>query len=236
MTDAPLSTLRELTGLEAEEVIGVDAPRARLDELHRQFLLYFPDHAHVVDELTQAWAGQWPDPQVIVHAWLLELEGEPVGFAVAHTSLRRQVLLQHFIGMDPQAGARLPLRWVGYFMDALRDISARDCEDAGTVLLGQLGEHHEEHLRAWSRFGYVTLDVEYREPNHGRQWAEHGDPSFFPMSPQLRVTEAGASLPFSTVATSALEAFLLDHYLLPPDEPTVTRTLALAAALAGPAS
>ena len=33
MTDGPLDTLRELTGLEVEEVIGVDAPRARLDEL-----------------------------------------------------------------------------------------------------------------------------------------------------------------------------------------------------------
>ena len=96
MSEDPLDTLRELTGLEAEEVIGVHAPRARLDELHRQFLRYFPDHPHVVDELTQAWAGRWPDPQVIVHAWLLQLEGEAVGFAVVHTSLRRQVLLQHF--------------------------------------------------------------------------------------------------------------------------------------------
>ena len=231
MSSSPLDRLRELTGLEVEEVIGVDAPRERLDELHRQFLLYFPDHSHVLDELTQAWEGQWPDAQVIVHAWLLELDGEAVGFAVVHTSLRRQILLQHFIGMDPDAGARLPLRWVGYFMDALRDVAARDCGDAGTVLLGQMGEHHEEHLRAWSRFGYRTLDVDYREPRHGRHWAEHGDPTFFPMTAQLRVTEAGSGLPFAAVATAALEAFLLDHYLLPPDEPTVERTLALAAAL-----
>lgn len=233
MTDRPLGTLRELTGLDIEEVIGVDAPRARLDELHRQFLAYFPDHPHVVGELTDAWAGQWPDPQVIVHAWLIELEGAAVGFAVVHTSLRRQVLLQHFIGMDPQAGARLPLRWVGFFMDALRDTAARDCAEAGTVLLGQMGEHHEEHLRSWSRFGYVTLDVDYREPVHGRQWADHGEPAFFPMTPQLRVTEAGAALPFADVATNALEAFLLDHYRLPRDAPTVERTLALAADLPG---
>ena len=64
MTDGPLDTLRELTGLEVEEVIGVDCPaRARLDELHRQFLTYFPDHPHVVDELTQAWAGGGPTPR-----------------------------------------------------------------------------------------------------------------------------------------------------------------------------
>jgi hypothetical protein len=231
VTDAPLDVLRELTGLEVEEVIGVDATPDRLDELNRQFLLYFPDHAHVIDELATAWAGRWPDPDVIVHAWLLQLDGQPVGFALVHTSLRRQILLQHFIGMDPQAGARLPLRWVGYFMDALRDTAVFDCERAGTVLLGQMGEHHEEHLRAWSRFGYVTLDVDYREPNHGRQWSEHGDPSFFPMTPQLRVTDAGASRPFSDVATRALEGFLLDHYLLPADEPTVVRTLTLAAEL-----
>lgn len=234
MTDGALDTLRQLTGLEVEEVIGVDAPRERLDELQRQFLLYFPDHAHVIDELAQAWAGLRPDAQVIVHGWLLQLEGDPVGFAVVHTSLRRQILLQHFIGMDPQAGARLPLRWVGYFMDALRDTAASDCADACTVLLGQMGEHHEEHLRAWSRFGYVTLDVDYREPDHGRRWAEYGDPTFFPMTPQLRVTAAGAERPFADVATAALEAFLLDHYLLPRDEPTVVHTLSRAASLSDP--
>lgn len=236
MTDGPLDTLRQLTGLEVEEVSGVGAPRERLDELQRQFLLYFPDYVHVLGELELAWAGEWPDSDVIVHAWLLQLEGEVEGFAIVHTSLSRQILLQHFIGMSSQARAVLPLRWIGYFMDALRDTAARDCENAGTLLLGQMGEHYDEHLRSWSRFGYVSLDIEYGEPQHGAHWAEHGEPVYLPLTAQLRRTKAGEALPFADVATAALEAFLVDYYQLPRDEPAVARILARAATLSGPPS
>lgn len=233
MTDPILDELQALTGLSVEEVIGVDAPEDRLDALITQLLRFFPEHAHVAGELTQAWEGAWPDPEVIIHAWLLERDDDAVGFTIFHTSLRRQVVLQHFVGMDPDAGRDLPLRWVKHLADAVFATGIRDCADAGTVLLAAIGENHPEHARAWERFGYRTLDVDYREPDHGRHWREDGQPTFFPMTPQIRVTDAGSTLPFADVAAAGVRAFLIDHYLLPEDEPTVVHTLARCAALPG---
>ena len=225
------ANLGVLTGLQAREVIG-SADRADLDLLIAELVHYFPDHAHVAGELEQAWAGEWPDDQVLVHGWLLDVDGRTAGFCIVHTNLRRGILVQHFIGMDPEVGRTLPLRWVGYLMDALRDTAIEDGDKAGVTILGQMGEHYPEHLRAWSRFGYVALDIDYQEPMHGRHWADHStSPTFFPMIAMLRTTRAVDDLPLCDVAVRGVEAFLLDHYLLPPDDPTVERILAAAAHL-----
>lgn len=233
MTDPILDGLEQATGLHVEEVMG--APAARLDLLIDELLRHFPEHAHVAGELRQANDGQWPDDLVVIHAWLLELGGEPVGFTVFHTSLRRRVVLQHFVGMDAEAGRGLPLRWVQHLADAVFAVGQRDCEEHGMRLLASLGENHPEHARTWERFGYRTLDIDYREPLHGRQWPQHGERQFFPMTPQIRLTDAGREQPFADVVSAGVSAFLLDHYQLPPDEPTVVHTLALCAALPDPA-
>lgn len=231
MTDAILEQLRQATGLEVEEVIGAGAPEERLGDLIRELLRFFPEHAHVAGELAEAWEGAWPDRDVVIHAWLLELDGVPVGFTVFHTSLRRRVILQHFVGMEPEARPQLPMRWVRDLADAVLAVGIRDCADHGTELLATIGENHPEHARAWERFGYLTLDIDYREPVHGRHWREHGPLRFFPMTPQIRLTDAGRSAPFSAVVDQGVRAFLIDHYLLPEDEPTVAHTLRRIAAL-----
>jgi len=235
MTDPILEELRSATGLHVEEVIGSGASEERLGDLIRELLRFFPEHAHVAGELAEAWEGDWPDPEVIIHAWLLELDDAPVGFTVFHTSLRRQVVLQHFVGMEPEARPQLPMRWVKNLADTVVATGVRDCEEHGRELVASIGENHAEHARAWERFGYITLHVDYREPAHGRHWREHGDLQFFEMTPQIRLTDAGRSLPFADVVDEAVCAFLLDHYLLPADEPTVLRTRALIAALPDPA-
>jgi hypothetical protein len=231
MTDPILDRLQEATGLQVEEVIGVGAPEDRLGDLIREFLRFFPEHAHVVGELAEAWEGTWPDDRVVIHGWLLELEGEPVGFTVFHTSLRRQVILQHFVGVEPEARPRLPMRWIKDLADAVLAVGVRDCREAGTELLATLGENQPEHTRAWERFGYITLDIDYHEPVHGRHWREHGPLRFFEMTPQIRLTDAGRAEPFHVVVDQGVRAFLVDHYLLPEDEPTVMHTLDRVAAL-----
>ena len=224
MTDPVIERLREVTGLEVEEVIGVGAPLARLEDLIRELLRFFPDHAHVAGELAEAWAGDWPDDQVVIHGWLLEVDGQPIGFTVFHTSLRRQAVLQHFVGIEPDARPQLPVRWIKDLADAVLAVGIRDCEAHGTTLLATIGENQPEHTRAWERFGYLTLDIDYHEPRHGRHWREHGNPEFFAMTPQIRLTDAGRQQAFPAVVDQAVCAFLLDHYLLPADEPTVVHT------------
>lgn len=232
MSDAILAELEAATGLEVEDVMT--APEARLGDLIRELLTFFPEHAHVAGELAEQWEGAWPDDQVVVHAWLLEMAGEPVGFTIFHTNLRRRVMLQHFVGMEPEARPNLPMRWVRNLADAALDTGIRDCRERGFELLATIGENHAEHARAWERFGYVTLDIDYREPAHGRHWREHGPLQFFEMTPQIRLTDAGRDLPFASVVDDAVCAFLIDHYLLPPDEPTVVHTRARIAALPDP--
>lgn len=234
MTDPVLDRLQELSGLTVEDALDGSGPEDLLHQLQAELLRFFPEHAHVADEFREIWSGGWPDPEIIPHGWVLELEGEPVGFTVFHTSLRRRVVLQHFVGIDREAGWRLPLRWVQYLADAVFETGAHDCQRHGTTLLAALGENHPEHARTWERYGYRTLDIEYREPNHGQHWRDFGPPTFFPMTPQIRLTDEGASLPYAQVVDAAVRAFLLDHYLLPEDEPTVARTLSLIAALPDP--
>ena len=231
MSDPILDDLRELSGLGVEEVIGVDAPVDRLLALIAELLRHFPDHAHVAGEFAEAWEGDWPDKDVIIHAWLLELDDRPVGFTVFHTNLRRRVILQHFVGMDMEARPDLPLRWVKYLADAVFATGVRDCEQRGLALIAAMGENHPEHARTWERFGYRTIEIDYREPDHGRHWREYGELSFFPMTTQIRLTDAGLALPFGQVVAEAASAFLIDHYQLPTDEPSVLRTLSLAAGL-----
>lgn len=231
MTDPILDELRELSGLTVEEVIGVDAPVDRLLDLVRELLRHFPEHAHVAGEFAEAWMGDWPDPDIVIHAWLLELDGQAVGFTVFHTNVRRGIVLQHFVGMDVEARPDLPLRWVKYLADAVFATGMRDCEQHGRQLLAAMGENHAEHARTWERFGYRTIDIDYLEPKHGRHWREYGDLAFFPMTTQIRLTDAGLALPFGDVVSEAACAFLLDHYLLPADEPTVVHTLERARAL-----
>lgn len=233
MTDPILDEFQQATGLRVEDVMR--APDGRLDDLVTELLRHFPEHAHVEEELRHVRAGLWPDDEVLIHAWLLEVGDTPVGFTIFHTSLRRRVVLQHFVGMDPDAGRELPMRWVKHLADAVFEVGMRDCQQHGTTLLATLGENHPEHARTWERYGYTTLDIDYREPLHGRQWPEYGELRFFPMTPQIRVTDAGRGQTFADVVTAGITAFLLDHYGLPADEPTVVHTLALCAALSDPA-
>lgn len=231
MTTDAISALAEKTGLTVTEAMSDQAATASLDQLIALHLHHFPDHAHVSDELSLARQSGPPDPDVVIHAWLLGLADEPVGYVIFHTNLRRRVVLQHFVGMDEATREQLPFRWIKYVSDAVVATGEADAEAHGTALLGSMGENPPQHEAAWTRLGYRTIDVDYREPYHGMHWADFGPIAYFPMTAMVRLTDAGTEVPFATVATAAVSAFLLDHYRLPQDDPTVARILERAASL-----
>ncbi len=231
MSDDILGRLANETGLVAVETMAESATDAPLEQLLTLHLHHFPDHAHVGDELRLARRVGPHDPDVIIHAWLLHVDSVPVGFVIFHTNLRRRIVLQHFVGMDEDTRAQLPFRWISHLSDAVVETGVLDAETHGLELLGAMGENPPQHEAAWHRLGYRTIDVDYREPNHGMHWAEFGPITYFPMTAMVRLTTAGDQVPFDQVATAAVSAFLLDHYQLPADDPTVTAILARAAAL-----
>lgn len=219
-------------GLQAIDVMGPDADDALVAQLRAVHLRHFPDHPHVADELAAAARDGSFDPAVVVHQWLLLLDDEPVGEYVFHVNTRRGIMLRHFLAVDQPARKRLPIRWIAAITARVQEQGEQDMEPTGRPLLAMMSEVNPHHLDGWRRLGYRTLDIGYREPHHGKHWAEHGEPTYFEMTPCVKLTAAGERLPISEVAQAAAYAFLVDHYRLPEDDPTVAGILARARVLA----
>lgn len=198
----------------------------QLAELHRAF---FPDHAHVCDEWEAGFAEGWPDDEVVVHLWLaLDAKRNPVGEVILHTNLRRATTLVHFVAMDADTRHDLPIHWVASLADAFVAAGEADAETAGIELRAVMGEIPPQHLHKWARGGFRPVHADYREPRYGMHWQQHGPPEFFPMLAIIRTIDAddaGADGP-------AVRSFLIDHYRLPADDPTVAAILADADATA----
>ena len=201
---------------------------AQLQQVHRG---HFPDHLHVAEEMALAWEHGSHDPEVVVHAWLITRSGQPVGEYIFHTNLRRGIVLRHFLAIDAAVRADFPRGWLSDLVAWVEAVGAADCAAHGRPFLGMTGEISAQYLPGWFRMGHRTMDVGYLEPYHGKHWAEYGEPVFFEMTPTLKVSDYGLTVPLSCVATAAVSAFLLDHYRLPPEHPVVAGILARAAAL-----
>jgi hypothetical protein len=226
--------LDDVPGLEIVDLVAddgdLDARSVHLRQFADIHIRYFPGHEHVIGEVASA-MDRWPDPEVVVHPWLLLHDGQPVGEYVFHTNLRRGIVLMHFLAADRDARHDLIPDWRDHVTRALEQTARADAEAVGRPLLGLMGEIPPDHYRLWSGQGFRPLDVEYREPHHGRHWAEYGELEFFPMLACIKPVAAGIDRPFREVAAAGLAAFLVDHYLLPRDEPTVARAIDQAALL-----
>lgn len=223
-----------LAGVPGVEVIdvhpGVDV--ARLRELQAIHMRYFADHDHVPAEMEQAWAEGGFDPDIVVHQWLLLHEGTPAGEFIFHTNLRRGIVVRHFLAMDAEARAGLADDWARYLIAAAQRQSEADARDRGVdilALMSEIGPDEPRLLAHWRDLGHVSApSLDYREPYHGKHWRDFGEPRFFAMVPNLKLTEAGLRHPLGDVMVAAVSAFLLDHYRLPAEDPTVSEILARA--------
>ena len=218
-------------GLRGVDVMGPDADPGLLADLQAVHLRHFPDHPHIADEMADAVANGSFDSEVVVHQWLLTLDGEPVGEYIFHVNTRRGVMLRHFLAVDQPARKRLPLRWLGNITAQVQAQGEADSVGARSPLLLMMSEVKPSHLEGWRRLGYRTLEIGYLEPFHGKHWPDFGPPEFFEMTPCVKLTDEGASRPISEVAQAAVYAFSVDHYRLPADNATVLAMLERARAL-----
>lgn len=210
------------------DVLPGSAPE-RLGQLQAIHSTYFPGHAHVLAEMEQAWADGGFDPQIVVHQWLLLHDGEPAGEFIFHANLRRGIVVRHFLAMDASVRAGLPKGWAGLLVAAAQEAAEADARDRGIEVLALMSEIAPDETRLlahWRDLGHMSVpSIDYREPYHGKHWREFGPPRFFPMVPNVKLTDAGRKRPLSDVIVAAVNAFLIDHYLLPSDDPTVAGIL-----------
>jgi hypothetical protein len=233
-------TLRDgvpLAGVSGIDVVDVlpAVGRQRLQDLQSIHMLYFADHGHVLAEMEQAWAEGGFDPDIVVHQWLLLHAGEPAGEFIFHTNLRRGIVARHFLALGAQAREGLADDWAGHLVTAAQRHAEMDARERGVEILALMSEIDPDQPRLiahWRELGHVSVpSIDYREPYHGKHWADFGDPRFFPMIANIRFTDAGLRRPPGEVVSAAVAAFLLDHYRLPADEPTVAAILERARAV-----
>ena len=226
-----------LSGVPGIHIVDVLAGTGgeRLEQLQGIHSSFFPDHSHVLAEMAQAWSEGNFDDDIVVHQWLLLSAGAPAGEFVFHTNLRRGVTVRHFLAMDENVRSSLPRGWAGRLVDAAARQSDEDASSRGVdivALMSEIGPDQPNLLAHWRELGHVSVpSIDYREPYYGKHWADYGDPQFFPMIANIRFTDAGLRRPPGEVVSAAVAAFLLDHYRLPADEPTVAAILERARAV-----
>jgi hypothetical protein len=131
--------------------------------------------------------------------------------------------------------AALQPGWAAQLVDAAQRQSEEDAQSRGieiVALMSEIDPGQPRLLAHWRKLGHVSVpSIDYREPYHGKHWRDAGPLNFFPMVPNVKITDAGLRRPLGDVVSAAVSAFLLDHYLLPADEPTVAGVLERARAV-----
>lgn len=212
-----------------ESLTAVDVNDPDMGDQERERLLgaligvharHFPAYAYVTDRLV-AGTGL---ADTIRHEWLLSVNGRPAGEFLFHTCLRRGIAQLHYVAMDPEGSAQLPLGWLADVTDTALAVSEAEAANRGVELLGMAGEMFRtpRDFRRWRRKGFLILALDYREPLAGGDWWLRPH-DFRGLTIGLRLTDAGKAAEPGLVLDAVLSAFLLDYYGLPADHPEVVR-------------
>ena len=175
----------------------------------------FPEHRFAADGIRSDATLPSRRGDLVVHQWLLTVNGAPVGYSLADTNLRRRVAPIHFLAVEPTlrhvtvGGVRLG----GWFLhDSLRQYAA----DAGDSGLGCVAETPDYKLPIFHRHGWQVLDVPYLEPVHGWNWPTDGLETREVALIWLPPDGADVATLEPQVRAPAAAAFLLDKYRLDP--------------------
>lgn len=123
-----------------------------------------------------------------------------------------------FVAAEIAADAGAPHERASRVLDTL---AAELAEHAPTAApIGAFGESTDRLVRRWLGAGFRGVDVPYAEPVAGRHWRAREDSSMRPMN-LLWLPMRGAEDPSGAPQRAGAAAFLIDHYALPLDHPTV---------------
>lgn len=225
MESVPDSERRSDTGeaITLHDVVGGRWPElvAPLRQLHDAA---FPTHAFAGLQIERDARRASQRPGVIVHQWLLCIDGQPVGYSLSDSNLARRTAPIHFLAVDPEVrhltvdGARLGT-W--FLHDALRQLD----DDLGPENFGALAETPDYKLRPFLATGWQPLPVDYAEPVHGWDWPREG----LEMRPLVLLwlppRHRRVPLDPREVVSPAVATFALDMYRLPIDHPLIVASV-----------
>jgi hypothetical protein len=211
------------TEFEIVDVVG-DAAEHAVDELVALHRGLFPDYEFVAAEIV-ADAGAPPGrDSLIVHQWLVRCAGTPAGLMLFDSNVARRVAVIHFLGIErPYRALRLDgERLATWMCHRVRDTLAAELaeHEPFAVPLGVFGESSDRLVRRWLGAGFRSVDLNYAEPVAGRHWQASDDRSMRPMN-LLWLPMHGADDTSFGLGYAGAAAFLIDHYALPLDHPTV---------------
>ena len=144
-----------------------------LGALRAMHLEQFPEHAYAAEEFEHDFAADPHREGIVVHQWVLCVDGHPVAYSLADSNLIRRVAPMHFLAVAPQArditvGGRRLGTWF------LADTNRQLIEDVGGTALGSVAETPSYKLPAFLPQGWQILDPGYPEPVHGWKWPTAG--------------------------------------------------------------
>lgn len=213
--------------------------KARLERMLELYARLLPRYAHYTAFMRHE-ALQRPDAdsRFVVHYWLVEVDGKPVGMTSFRYVPARGCGLGHSLAVVPECRKMLvdnERRLSVYIIDSIvRQVqadahAAGDPEPVGLVVeveIGMLMEHYK-------RYGFIEFPINYYEPIFPVDGKTHSQEvrldrlEFHPMHLGLFPVAGREVDPADhDLLTKAVLAFLVDHYRLPADHDFVKDVLA----------
>ena len=197
----------------------------------------FPQYQHYVERMRRrAKFGNEHRAGNIVHYWLIEIDGQPVGLRTFRYIGKRRCGLAHALAIDPDFRETVvDNKKLSVFViyeclnQIIRDAKAND----DLPVLGMVNEVETSRLMEhYERNGLIQLPLKYVEPifspdTEGKSREE--ELAMIKFSPMhmgfLPNPEAKVERYTREMITDFVMAFLVDHYGLPETHPVVLETL-----------
>lgn len=209
----------------------------RVDDMMGLYQRLFPQYRHYIPRMKRrAQFGNEHREGHKVHYWLIEVDGKPAGLRTFRYVRHRRCGLAHALAVDPEfreeeAGGKRLSMFVVY--ECLAQIIRDAGEYGDSPALGVVNEVEPSRLMEhYQRNGLIQLPVRYMEPIFppevpGRTRAEELSlVRFSPMHLGFLKNPASQVEEYSRgTLEDFVSAFLVDHYGLPADHPTVVDIL-----------
>jgi hypothetical protein len=218
------------------ELLG-SGDEQRIESMLGLYQMLFPQYQHYVERMKRR--AQYPNEHRennIVHYWLIEIDGKPVGLRTFRYVRHRHCGLAHALAIHPDfRDTVVDDKKLSVFIiyECLHQIIRDAKENGDAPVLGIVNEVETSRLMEhYERNGLIQLPLKYVEPifspeSLGKSREEELRMiKFSPMhmgflpNPEIKIEKYTKAM-----ITDFVLAFLVDHYGLPENHPVVIETL-----------